>query len=130
MRTWKNRVDRGRKAAVGAVAAALVAAGSLTTAAHATPPDTAPTAVPMAVSAGVPDADALSIDVTADGPVEHVRDRPVTAEGLPPTIVFDESLQRHVADFAGDETLTSAGTGAYVSDISDAWSVDDPEHVE
>lgn len=90
----------------------------------------APPAATGTAASDVPEPDVVSIDFTAEGPVEHARGRTVTAHGLAPSIEYDESLQRHVATFAADEDRTSTGTGALVTDIPDAWSTSDPEHVD
>ncbi|WP_175477248.1 LamG-like jellyroll fold domain-containing protein [Ruania alba] len=92
-------------------------------------PDTQPTVAETA-SATVPEPDIFSIDFTSEGPVEHTRDRTVTTQGVAPSIEYDESVQRHVADFAPDDDRTSTGTGALVVDIPDAWSTSDPGHVD
>ncbi|WP_235736619.1 LamG-like jellyroll fold domain-containing protein [Nocardioides alcanivorans] len=81
----------------------------------------APT-LPMAAAGDVPEADVVSVDFAADGPVEHVRGRDVSVVGAAPDVDYDETVQRHVAKFAADEAKPSTGTGGYLYDIADAWS--------
>ena len=118
-----------RKIVVTSVAFAVAVSAAVSAPAHAAP------SVPEVTNAAaeapvVPQPDVISVDFTEDGPVEHVKDRPVTAEGTAAGIVYDEAAERHVAEFVGDEDKTSTGTGAYVYDIADAWSTDDPAHAE
>ena len=119
-----------RKVVVGSVALAVAVSAAVSAPAYAAPSALPTAAATAAAASDVPQPDIISVDFTADGPVEHVKNRPVTAEGVAPDVVYDEIAERHVAEFIGDETKTSAGTGAYVYDIPDAWSVDDPAHVD
>lgn len=125
--TGRCRPARVRKITVTAVAVAVALSGAVSAPAFGTSSQTAAPA-PTAASS-VPQPDILSVDFIESGPVEHVRNRPVTTEGTPATMVYDDSLERYVADFESDATRTSTGTGAYVYDIPDAWSTDDPAHV-
>ncbi|MGO1769209.1 MAG: LamG-like jellyroll fold domain-containing protein [Microbacterium sp.] len=111
---------------MGAVVIGLAASTAVASPATAAP--SGPSTRPAAAEGAVPEPDVISVDFTEDGPVEHAADRALTAEGVAPEVVYDESLQRHVAEFAADEAKPSTGTGAYVADIPDAWSADDPAH--
>ncbi|WP_300265430.1 LamG-like jellyroll fold domain-containing protein [Microbacterium sp.] len=120
-----------RKAGVIAVAVAVAASAAVSAPAAAAISSDVASSAPTAIAASaVPQADVISVDFTEDGPVEHVKDRPVSVEGTAPNIVYDETVERYIADFVGDTERTSTGTGAYVYDISDAWSTDDPEYAE
>lgn len=130
MKTCKVPTEGHRRVVAGVAALVVVAIGSVSTPALATPLDTQTVPIEAYAAGLVPEPDVISIDFTADGPVEHTRGRPVTTEGIAPTITYDESLQRYVAEFAADDTRTSTGTGAYIYDIADAWSTTDPEHVD
>ena len=119
---------RFRHAVAGAAVLAVIGVGAVGASAAASP-DSQPTST-AATGATVPEPDIFSVDFTAEGAVEHSRGRTVTAQGVAPSIEFDESLERYVADFGADEDRTSTGTGALVVDIPDAWSTSDPEHVD
>ena len=128
MTTW--RMTRGRRRGALTAVSALAATVIGTVGA---PALAAPAAQPVATqspAATVPAPDVFSIDFTESGPVEHSRGRSVAAEGTAPSIVFDETLERYVADFAAADGRTSTGTGAYVVDIADAWSTSHADHVE
>lgn len=105
-----------------AVVVGLAASGAITSPAVAAPP-----ADPAAAST-IPEADVISVDFAEDGPLEHARERELTVGGTAPEVVYDESLQRHVAEFAAADDKPSTGTGAYTAEIPDAWSTDDPAH--
>lgn len=119
-----------RKLTVATVAGALAVSGAISTPAFATPADADTAQAVTAAESFVPRPDIISVDFTEAGPVEHVKDRSFVAEGAAPTIAYDDSLERYVAEFAGDDTHTSSGTGAYIYDIPDAWSKEDPAHVD
>jgi len=121
-----------RKLTVGVVALAVALSGAVSAPAFGAPAGTGggQSSAASTVPSSVPQPDILSIDFAEGGPVEHVKGRPIAVEGTAPAAVYDEALERYVAEFAGDPTRTSIGTGAYVTDIADAWSVDDPAHVD
>ncbi|MCC2028080.1 LPXTG cell wall anchor domain-containing protein [Microbacterium sp. YMB-B2] len=115
---------------IGGVALAIALATSATVAAPAAALSPASTVFAAEDASLVPEPDVISVDFTADGPVEHVKDRPFATVGDAPAVIYDETLERHVAEFTANEERPSTGTGAYVYDIPEAWSAEDPAHVE
>lgn len=118
-----------RKITVTSVAVAVAMSAAVSAPAQATSSGAMTKPATAVAASDVPQPDVISVDFAADGPIEHVKDRPVTVEGTAPTIVYNEALERHIAEFAGDAERTSTGTGAYIYDIADAWSTEDSGHV-
>ena len=116
-----------RKISATAVTLVVALGGAVSTPAFGTSAQDGPV---RALESLAPQPDIISVDFTESGPVEHVKNRPLVTEGTPAAMVYDETLERYIAEFAGDATRTSTGTGAYVYDIPDAWSIDDPAHVD